>query len=320
MALDDWSTGPGEPTLEPMPRVPERPEPLRRRFFHARIVLEQGLLTKKRLRSRAWRRLFRGIYADSSRPLTHGLRCAAASRYLLPAGAALAGRSAATLLGSGLARPTDPVEILVPPSATFGPVEGLRIHSAELCAEDVCRIRGMPVTRPVRTCWDLARWLTVIEAVVLIDRMLGMRIVTRTELVRYAQRRASDRGGRRFAQAVRLADGGSGSPQESRLRVRFVLAGLPRPEVQFSVVVDGRLLARVDLAWPDLKIAVEYDGLWHVGSARQMHDDRERLNRLMGAGWVVIHVTSARLRDDFDGVVAEVSSVISARRTGSFRV
>jgi very-short-patch-repair endonuclease len=224
------------------------------------------------------------------------------------------------LLGWGLAGPTDPVEILVPSAATFGPVEGLRIHSGELREEEVCRIRSMRVTHPVRTCWDLARWLTVIEAVVLIDRLIASCRFSKPEREKYLNDRHGSRGWRRFARALSLVDGRSQSPQESRLRVRFVLAGLPQPEVQFSVVVDGRLLARVDLAWPDLKIAVEYDGLWHVGSARQMHHDRERLNRLMSAGWVVIHVTSVRLRDDFDGVVAEIKSVINARRRGSFRV
>ena len=92
------------------------------------------------------------------------------------------------------------------------------------------------------------------------------------------------------------------------------MAGLPPPEVQFTIFDDnGRFVARVDLAWRELRIAVEYDGLWHVGSASQMHADRRRLNALVGLGWIVLHVTSARLRDDFDAVVAEIRTAIRQR-------
>ena len=40
--------------------------------------------------------------------------------------------------------------------------------------------------------------------------------------------------------------------------------GLPARIAPYVVKADGRLLARVDFAWPELKVAVEYDGLWHA--------------------------------------------------------
>ncbi len=86
--------------------------------------------------------------------------------------------------------------------------------------------------------------------------------------------------------------------QESRLRVRLVLAGLPRPVVQYVIERNGAFLARVDLAWPQQRVAVEYDGLWHAAE-EQIHYDRRRLNKLLGADWLVLHVTAKRLRDDF---------------------
>ena len=77
---------------------------------------------------------------------------------------------------------------------------------------------------------------------------------------------------------------------------------------------EKRFVARVDLAWPELKIAIEYDGVWHAGSQGQIDHDRKRLNRLVLSGWIVIHVTAARLRDDFDGVVAEIRAAIRTRK------
>ena len=86
-------------------------------------------------------------------------------------------------------------------------------------------------------------------------------------------------------------DPASESPRESRVRVRLVLAGLPVPVCQ-HVVLDGRrFVARVDLAWPEWKVALEYDGHDHTLDDRRGHDV-DRLDELRRLGWVVITVTS----------------------------
>jgi hypothetical protein len=298
----------------PVSRLSEVPTPLRHRYFSGRTVVERGLLSRKQLRSRAWRRLFHGVYADSALPETHRLRCAAAMAYLLPTGSVIAEGSAATLWGAGLAAPTDPVEALVPRPMRVGPAQGLRVHVGTLAADERARAGGLPVTSPLRTCWDMACWFDAVEAVVLVDRMLAAGQVSPDGLRAYAQeQQLGRRGGRRFARVVGLADGRAESPPESRLRVRLVLAGLPAPQVQFGIYGEDGFIARVDLAWPELKIAIEYDGLDHVGSARRMHDDRRRLNRLVAAGWTVLHVTAPRLRDDLPGLLAEIRATIRGR-------
>jgi very-short-patch-repair endonuclease len=43
-------------------------------------------------------------------------------------------------------------------------------------------------------------------------------------------------------------------------------------------------LVQAGLTCPDVRVAVEYDGLWH-GERRAFLDDRRRLNRLDAAGW-----------------------------------
>ena len=94
-----------------------------------------------------------------------------------------------------------------------------------------------------------------------VDRLLAQGVTTPDELDRYLRQRRAENpsvaGIRRYARVTSLADGNSGSPQESRLRARLVLAGLPRPQTQVSVFDrSGRFVARVDLAWPALKVAV----------------------------------------------------------------
>ena len=70
---------------------------------------------------------------------------------------------------------------------------------------------------------------------------------------------------------------------------------MPDPVAQFEVMDGRRLVARVDFAWPERKVALEYDGLWHAEEA-QFAKDRDRLNRLREAGWQVVFVTAADLR------------------------
>lgn len=295
-----------------MPRPPRRPAALAGRIFLARDALDRKLLTRADLRSAAWRSLFRGVYANATLAINHRHRCLAVCRYLLPPEGAIAGRSAAALYGAVEAATEDPVEVVVARGARFGPFGGLEVHSGDLRDGDVRELRGVRVTTPARTCWDLARWLDLVEAVVIIDRLLRRRLVTVADLEAYAARHQGHRGWRQLLRAATLADPGAESPQESRLRVRLVLAGVPAPVTQYVIERNGRFVARVDLAWPEHKVAIEYDGLWHAAED-QIHHDRQRLNRLVGADWIVLHVTARRLREDFDGVVAEVRAALRRR-------
>ncbi|WP_431974429.1 endonuclease domain-containing protein [Micromonospora haikouensis] len=209
---------------------------------------------------------------------------------------------------SGSPTPATPLQ----GSRRLGPVAGLCVHRGPVLPGDVVDRAGIPVTSPARTCWDVARWLDVVEAVVVIDGLLARRIVDVPALREYALARAGCRGWRSLLRAVDLADAGAESPQESRTRVRLVLAGLPRPRTQWVVSDGGRFVARLDLAWPEFRVAVEYDGSWH-DDPEQFHRDRRRLNRLLGGDWLVLHVTARRLREDFDGFLAEVRAALRSR-------
>ncbi|GAA1742372.1 endonuclease domain-containing protein [Luedemannella helvata] len=282
-------------------------------MFHGPTAIAAGLITQAQLRSPAWRRLLRGVYADADLPVTHELRCRAVARYALATGGALAGRSAATILGPGLSEPQDPVEVVVPAPDVRSRTSEVINHVADVPPADLCQVRGMPVTTPLRTCWDLGRWLPVTDAVVLVDRFLQSGLVTAPELAAYAARRKGLHGAARFASVSSLVDGRAESPQESRLRVALVLAGLPIPQVQWKIHDAAGFVARVDLAYPAWRIAIEYDGVWHA-NADQLSRDRRRLNRLQAAGWLVIHVTSDRLRNDLPSLLNELNGAIAVRR------
>jgi very-short-patch-repair endonuclease len=273
------------------------------------------LITHRQLRGHAWRRLFQGVYADSSLTITHATRCAAANAFVLPPDSVIAGRSAARLYGSDAARDGERVEALAPHAAVIVPHAGLVVHRGRLAPEDRLQREHFAITTPVRTCWDLARWLPPIEAVVIIDQLLTRGVVTPAQLEAYRWKRRAEkptpRGIRRYERVLELVDGGAESPQESRLRVRLMLAGLPRPQTQYVVLSRGRFVARLDLGWPEYRLGMEYDGQDHAG---QLDRDRKRHNAILAAEWDVLYVTAKRLRGEFDDIVAEVRAVMRRRR------
>ena len=73
--------------------------------------------------------------------------------------------------------------------------------------------------------------------------------------------------------------------------------GLPEPERQFSIYDDaGQFLARPDLVYRDLKIAMEYDSYQHhVGKDALVRDSRRR-NATTAIGWVTLVATAEDVR------------------------
>jgi hypothetical protein len=277
-----------------VPRHPSSPVPLRGRVFCGSSVVREGLLTRAQLRSSAWRRLYPDVYACAGLEVTHTVRALAVTRLLLP-GAVASGRTAAALWGVDTRTPDDDVEVTVPPACRGGAVPGVRVSRRALPADDVRGTLGVLVTTPLRTALDLTRTLPPVDAVVLLDALVRSGLVRLAD-VRNAAAAATGRGCRRAREAAARADGLAESPQETRLRLILLASALPPPVAQHTVRdADGRFVARVDFAWPEHRLAVEYEGAWH-GEPQNVVRDRVRLNRLMAAGWRVVFVTAPDVR------------------------
>jgi very-short-patch-repair endonuclease len=79
------------------------------------------------------------------------------------------------------------------------------------------------------------------------------------------------------------------SAGESWLRLRFADAGLPRPTAQIPVGGDGNSARfRLDLGWPQRKVAAEYDGEEYHAQADSSHDLERRRVIESVFGWTVI--------------------------------
>jgi len=214
---------------------------------------------------------------------------------VMPELVAIAGRSAAWLHGVRLAGPRDPVELVAEEDVRRHPRGGLTVHTGWLPETDVVRLGRFRATTPARTCVDSARWHDEEAAIELVDALLSARLVRPADLDRQVAASVG-RGLTRAHRILPLADGRAESPPESRLRLKVIRAGLPPPEPQIEVWHKGEFVARVDLGWRKAKVGLEYDGSWH-GAAGQLASDRKRLNALVAAGWTIIFVTSADMRD-----------------------
>jgi len=128
------------------------------------------------------------------------------------------------------------------------------------------------------------------------DHILRVNLAHPEELalmVGWAKRR---RGVRTAKSVIEMLHPLAESPPESRVRYWLVTGGLPSPEVNGDIVIDGEWFARGDLVFREAKVVVEYEGSVHVTT--RMHDyDSHRRALLHARGWLVVVLTAKSLRN-----------------------
>jgi Protein of unknown function (DUF559) len=213
------------------------------------------------------------------------------------------GHTAAWLHGLD-SSPCSPIEAAVPPTSRTSRLVGLSVHRCTIPVNETSIRRGLRVTSAVRTISDLACRLPLNDAVALLDSALHRRLINVTRLRDWATTHAGYRGVRRLKCALDLAEPATESVMETRLRLLLVQAGLPRPRVQVSLRDDrGLFVARPDLYYPGVRLAIEYDGATHRAS---LAADNRRQNRLIDAGYRVLRFTAG----DVLGMRSAVISVV----------
>jgi hypothetical protein len=283
--------------------------------FRGSEALAAGLLTRGRLRGPGFRRLFGDVYVAADAPVDLALRSRAA--HLLVAGrGVLAGYSAAEIMGASCGPDDAPAEVALPAGCLLRQPD-LRVHRGLLPPDEVTTVGGIGVTTRLRTAYDLARRArSLVEAVVAVDA-LAVAEPSRSEmprpdpwmdqdsglrpppggpflpadLLRLRNRHLGARDSRCLPQVVALADPLAESPMETRSRLALVLHGLPPPVSQFEVR-DGRRCHYLDLAYPEYRVGIEYDGGEHLKPERARRD-LERQHRLSQLGWVLVRPRAA---------------------------
>jgi hypothetical protein len=271
--------------------------------FRGSRARQRGAVTRNDLRTR-YRAVFRDVYIGRDAELTPAAKARAA---WLATGATLAGLSAAAVLGTKWLDGAAPAEIVR--ADRYGP-RGLVVHSYALADDEVCTVRGMRVTTAARTAFDIGRDLPIGRAVPVLDALLNATGIKPADVIALSDRHPGARGVRRLRAALELADGGAESPQETRVRLLLVAAGIPKPETQIEF---RELRIRVDMGWRDWKVAVEYDGIQHWEDRYQRSWDIERIALLEAAGWSVVRVSAEMLSQRPMAVVDRVKNKLAER-------
>jgi hypothetical protein len=263
-------------------------------------------LTLRALSGKSWQRIGAELYRWIEMPEDHWLTLSAWRR-VLPPETVFTGATAAWLFGLDL-EPTDPVEIVVPPSSGIRTRAGLSVRRSEIPQSEVVSIRGLRATAPHLTLAGLSLQRPAVETLVVIDMAIRLGLTDPAALDQYAEEAKGRRGVARMRSLALLAAPAE-SPMETRLRWLLVQAGLPRPEVQANLG-DGvaRWLGRVDLYYPESRLILEYDGGNH--RERLVEDDR-RQNLLVNAGYRLLRFTAADIYNCAEVVVAQVRAALT---------
>ena len=247
-------------------------------------------LTPEMLLSKRFHKIFWDAYVSRDVAITPLLRAKAVIR-LVPSGSFISHHTAAELWGAAL--PADGATHVTLPSARGRQVrQGIRSHYRKDPAQNTLR-KGLPISTPEQTFLDLAAvGLRLVDLVVVADGMIQADHTSPEQLIQAAAH-WSGRGCRVARRAASLARKGVDSPQETRLRLLVVLAGLPEPRVNLIIRGrDGGWCRRYDLAYEHLRLIIEYDGRQHAKNTQQWPTDIFRREQLDQMRWRLVIVTS----------------------------
>jgi hypothetical protein len=272
-------------------------------------ALAAGLVTNYALRT-AYVAVHRNVYVPRGAELDAIDKAVAAWLWSRRRGV-IAGMSASALHGSRWIDADLPADLNRPGRDR---VDGIVLHSDVLAADEVCRLRGMPVTTPVRTAFDIGRVRGLETAVIRIDALRQATGVRVDAIEAIATRHRGARGTKQLRRVLALSDPGAESPQETRTRLLLVSADLPPVQTQIEVHDGcGRFVARLDMGWPDALVAVEFDGAQHWTDPRQRSRDIDRIAELAELGWIIVRVSGEMLRHRPEVILLRVRAALCER-------
>ena len=178
-------------------------------------------------------------------------------------------------------------------------------HAGAMPAYHVTRVNGVPVSHPTRCAVEMTTISTVESALITVDGLLHAGLTTPSGVRQFAHRTRSWPNSLRTNVVLRLIDARHESAGESRTAYFFFAQSLLRPEPQVVVRDElGEVFARVDFAWEELGVFLEFDGRIKYDEHRRPGETleqflmrekarEERICQL--TGWICIRITWAQL-------------------------
>jgi hypothetical protein len=293
--------------------LPEPIEPIT-----VREALDAGL-TRKRLRSkRKWQAPFSGVRLAAGAPDDLVTRCRALAK-TLDDGVAFSHATALRLLGVDVPWTMEDdkdLHVVTRDPSMRPDREGVVAHWSRQTFLDTIEVDGLLVTSPPQTVVHVGVELRRPDDVVVLGDALMRRkrmLTTTAELTRLAERTHKAKGIVQVREQIPRMRPGTDSLMETRTRLLLVTANLPCPVVNEIVwTPDGEYVKRVDMLYPQHKIAIEYDGDQHRTDKAQWRDDIRRRRWLAELGWTVIVVVADDVTRDPAGLINRVCTAIDA--------
>jgi hypothetical protein len=196
-------------------------------------------------------------------------------------------------------------------------MEGVRAHrSLHLFDADCSTRHGIPCVSAARLVVELSSRLSERALGALVDDLLRRRLV-RLDAIHRCVSRLPPAPGRspRRVHAVLAARWPGYDPGDSDLETRvlrlLVAAGLPIPRQQFRVRLRGRRY--FDLAWPELKLAVEIDSVRYHDDVTAFVTDRIKGNEAILLGWTLVRVADVMTDQEILDQIVPVYEMLAAR-------
>lgn len=201
--------------------------------------------------------------------------------------------TAATAFGFATEDDAD-LHVLNPVGHQLRNSDGLVVHRRD--GAPLTDIDGRPATTPEWTAVEVARSLRRPRALATLDAALRSGTCDGRQLRAAAARQAGRRGIVGVRELIPMAQPLSESPMESEARLAMIDAGLPHPVLQHEIIDRDWRTWRVDFAWPDKHVAVEYDGFdWH-SDTDALRRDRQKRAALQEVGWSVVSIVADDVR------------------------
>lgn len=264
------------------------------RVFTGTEAVAAGHLTKYQLRAHC-QRIFPDVYARRGDQLSVQDRAVAAFLWSRRR-AVVTGLAASALHGARWVEDRVPIELNYPNNKA---PSGIVSRDETLLDDEVSTLRALRVTTLNRTAFDLARRGTPAQAVARLDALANATRFSADGATELLARHANLRGVRRVPAVLDLVDGGAQSPKETWLRLLFIEAGFPRPQTQIPVAgPTGKPRYYLDMGWPEVMVAAEYDGEHHRVDRYTYTNDITRSEYVRDVGWLTIRVVAGNRKSD----------------------
>ena len=286
------------------------------RGTHARMAGLSERQIVERIREHRWEPLHRDVYRIHGAPSSWEGSVLAAC---WAGGNRAVGshRSAAAIHGLPGGR-KDLIEIMCP-RWRRARHDGLITHETKaLASQDVVLVEGIPVTTPARTLFDLGGVCRRGLVEIALENALRRGLVDPAELGALVSRLSrSGRPGGPILRDLLAARRADQKPTESEMETLLMQAvrahGLAEPVRQHRVWIGGHCIGRVDAAYPEARIAIEYDSdEFHSGRAATSRD-RARRHELIAASWLPIDVGPDDLRSGGASACSAISQALRDR-------